>query len=183
MPKVIVPLADGFEEIEAVCIIDVLRRAGIEVIVAGVGGESISGAHGITIKADRLLEGIKAEEIDMIVLPGGVGGTEILSNDALVQSLLKEMDAKNKMIGAICAAPIALKSAGVLKEHYTCYPSCEETIKQEGYDQSKKVVTDHNIMTSQGPGTAICFGLEIVRRLFGEQKYRELKSALLADYC
>ncbi|MCX6074236.1 MAG: DJ-1/PfpI family protein [Campylobacterales bacterium] len=185
MPKVLVPVATGFEEIEAVCIIDVLRRGGIEVIV-GALDESllVKGAHGITVQCDRSIEGISADDLDMIVLPGGGAGTKALVHDSGVQSLLKAMDAKGKNIGAICAAPLALYAAGVLKEGYTCYPSVEEEIDVPGYrgDESA-VVQSGNIMTSRGPATAICFGLAIVKKLVGMEAYTRVRGGLLAEYC
>lgn len=185
MAKVLIPIATGFEEIEAVSMADVMRRAGIEVTVASVKGElEVTGANGITIKCDRGLEGIGADDIDMIVLPGGWGGTDVLADDANVQNLLKAMDAKGKTIGAICAAPYALNQAGVLKDTFTCYPSVEERIRQEGYQGDKaQVVVDGNVMTSRGPGTSICFALQIVKKLVGEETYAALKNGLLVPYC
>jgi len=185
MPRVLVPIATGFEEIEAVCIIDVLRRAGIDVIMGSLNEVLlVQGANGITVQADRSIAGITVDELDMIVLPGGWDGTKALAHDAAVQSLLKEMDAKGKDIGAICAAPFALYTAGVLKEGYTCYPSVEEQIKVAGYKGDKStVVQSGNIMTSRGPGTAICFGLAIVKKLVGDEAYEGLRGGLLAEYC
>ncbi|WP_353662915.1 DJ-1 family glyoxalase III [Hydrogenimonas sp. SS33] len=183
MAKVCVPLAKGFEEIEAVSLIDVMRRGGIEVVVAGVNEELVTGANGITVKADTDIKYVVADELDMVVLPGGWEGTRNLAENPTVQSLLKEMKAKEKVVGAICAAPFALKAAGVLSKHYTCYPSVEKEIGEEGYTDKEKVVIDGNVMTSRGPGTAICFGLAIVRKLVGEETYQSLKEGLLADYC
>lgn len=185
MSKVLVPLAKGFEEIEAVSIIDVLRRAEIEVLVASIDSNMlVEGAHGICVQADLEVNTVDSKELDMIVLPGGWGGTYILADDENVQRILKEMDASGKNIGAICAAPFALNKAGVLKEEFTCYPSVEEKIRQEGYQGDKDmVVEDGNVMTSRGPATAICFALEIVKKLKGKQNYRALKEGLLATYC
>ncbi len=185
MPKVMVPLGTGFEELEAVALIDVMRRAGIEVRVASVKGErEVTGANGITLCCDGAASELSADDMDMIVLPGGWGGTNVLAEDAHIQSLLKAMDAEGKMIGALCAAPFALHTAGVLKPNYTCYPSVEEQIRAEGFQGDKaQVVTDGNVMTSRGPGTALCFALQIVKRLVGEESYAQLKAGLLADYC
>lgn len=185
MSKVLVPIAQGFEEIEAVSVIDVMRRGGIEVIVGSVdGSELVKGANGITILCERPVKGISADEIDMIVLPGGWGGTKALATDETVQSLLKSMDAKGKNIGAICAAPFALDTAGVLKEGYTCYPSVEHEIKTAGFKGAEHAVVETaNIMTSRGPGTAICFGLAIVKKLCGIETYEALRGGLLAEYC
>ncbi len=185
MSKVLVPIATGFEEIEAVSIIDVLRRAEIEVLVASLGENTlVKGANGITIQTELEIKNISADDIEMIVLPGGWDGTYALADDKNVQRILKEMDAKGKQIAAICAAPFALNKAGVLKENYTCYPSVEEQIREEGYQgDSSMVVEDTNVMTSRGPGTAMCFALEIVKKLKGEETFKALKSGLLATYC
>lgn len=184
MATVLVPLATGFEEVEAISIIDVLRRADIKVIVAGVAGQdSVAGAHNIIIKTDCLIEDVKEQDIDMIVLPGGWGGTKILASNNYVQNLLKDMDSKSKNIGAICAAPFALDKAGVLKNSFTCYPSVENEIEAKGYSSEQKVVSDQNILTSKGPGTAICFALAIVEKLIGQAKKQEVASDVLADFC
>jgi 4-methyl-5(b-hydroxyethyl)-thiazole monophosphate biosynthesis len=185
MSRVLVPLAKGFEEIEAVSIIDVLRRAGVDVVVAALNSEMlVEGANGITIQADTEVKNVTANELDMVVLPGGWDGTHALADDANVQNLLREMDAKGKNIGAICAAPFALNKAGVLKEKYTCYPSVENEIQKEGYQgDAAMVVEDQNVMTSRGPATALCFGLAIAKKLQGEETYNALKEGLLATYC
>lgn len=183
--KVLVPLAGGFEEIEAINIIDVLRRAEIEVLVASLDENSlIKGAHNLVVQTDTKLNEITADELDMIVLPGGWGGTKALADDGNVQRILKEMDKKGKNIGAICAAPYALHKAGVLKHNYTCYPSVEDEIRKEGFMGDKvMVVEDENVMTSRGPATAICFALKIVKKLKGEDMYLKIRGGLLAEYC
>ena len=185
MSSVLVPIAKGFEEIEAVSIIDVLRRAEVEVLVASLDEEKlVKGANGITIQTDIQVKEINVDTLDMVILPGGWDGTYALADDENVQSILKEMDAKGKNIAAICAAPYALNKAGVLKQNYTCYPSVEEQIREEGYQGDKSmVVEDANVMTSRGPATAICFALAIVKKLKGEETYKMLKFGLLADFC
>lgn len=183
--KVLVPLATGFEEIEAVSIIDILRRAEIEVIIGYLGESNlVCGANGITVQGDMNIKDVDSTSLDMIVLPGGWGGTKALASDETVQSILKTMDKQNKLIGAICAAPFALHTAGVLKQNYTGYPSVENEIRLDGYQgESAMVVEDGNILTSRGPATAICFGLELVKKLAGIEKYLALKNGLLAKYC
>ncbi len=157
MKTVLIPIATGFEEIEAVCLIDVLRRAGIKVIVVALNERlQVQGANGIMLVADQSIHGITSDDIDMILLPGGWGGTDILAVDENVQDLLKDMNAKNKDISAICAAPYALHTAGVLSQNFTCYPSVEEKIRLDGYSSESTVVEEGNIITSRGPGTAIC---------------------------
>jgi len=179
MSKVLVPLANGFEEIEAMSIIDTLRRAQVEVVVAGLGKKQVCGAHGVKVQCDAHIEDMKSSDFDMIVLPGGIPGATNLQKDESVQRLLKEFDDAKKQIGAICAAPVALQSAGVLKENYTCYPSFEANIKSEGYISNQDVVMDGNVTTSRGPGTALVFALSIVGQLCGEEMRENVKSQLL----
>ncbi len=185
MSRVLVPIAEGFEEIEAVSIIDVLRRAEVEVLVASLNNKAlVKGANGITIETDLEVKDVIVDEIDMIILPGGWDGTYALADDENIQRLLKEMDAEGKNIAAICAAPFALNKAGVLKQNFTCYPSVEEQIREDGYQGDKTmVVEDGNVMTSRGPATAICFALQIVKKLKGEEVYKTLKAGVLATYC
>ena len=187
MAKVVVPLAEGFEEIEAVTIIDILRRGGVEVNSAYLDGEFatdlVLGANGITIQADIPLKSVVVDEYDAIVLPGGWGGTNRLAEDKDAQRLLKEFANSNKWVAAMCAAPYALHVAGVLSKRYTCYPSVEEQIRPEDRVADQKVVIDGKVITSQGPGTAICFALEIVKELVGDESYRTIKEGTLATYC
>ncbi len=185
MAKVLVPLANGFEEIEAISIIDVLKRAGIDVTVAGLNSIEVVGAYAkIPMKTDTLLENINIEEYDMMVLPGGLPGAEYLAKSDLVKKYINILNEKGKYVGAICAAPWALKEAGVLEgKKHTNYPGFEEKTGVEGYVSDQKVVVDGNVLTSRGPGTAICFALEIVKHLKGEEVYSQLKTGLLADYC
>ncbi len=184
MAKVLIPLATGFEEIEAVSLIDVLRRAGISVVVASITENlQVQGANGIMVVADQPIQQISSDQIDMILLPGGWGGTDILATNDYVQTLLQEMKNKDKLIGAICAAPFALESAGVLSSNFTCYPSVEEKIRLQGYSSVDKVVEDGNVITSRGPGTAMCLGLYVVKKLAGNEMYEQLKAGLLADFC
>jgi 4-methyl-5(b-hydroxyethyl)-thiazole monophosphate biosynthesis len=182
MPQVLVPLATGFEEIEAVTIIDVLRRGGIKVIMASVEEEyCVQGAHGIVIECSCSVESLTADELDMIVLPGGWDATQTLSSHLGVQSLLQSMDAQGKAIGAICAAPYALYTAGVLKQEYTCYPSIENHIdaSKNYHLKGESVVYSGNVITSRGPATAMDFALSIVQKLAGESVYTSLLNDLL----
>ena len=180
MPKMLVPLAEGFEEIEAITIIDVCRRGDIDVTVAGVNGMSIKGGQGIEVAADCLIDSVDINSYDMITLPGGLGGTMVLSESENVQSILKQMKKQNKYIGAICAAPLALHTADVLNKDFTCYPSIENQIRLDGYHQEQSTVIDDKVMTSQGVGTAIDFALKIVRQLQGESSFKVLKESILA---
>jgi len=186
MASVIIPLAKGFEELEAVALIDVMRRGGIDVRIAyledELQGNLVLGAHGITIQADTSIKNIISEDFDMMVLPGGWGGTHALAENARVRELLQEFKA-TKIVGAMCAAPFALKKAGVLGDEYTCYPGVQKEIDHPGYRDDLKVVTDGNVMTSQGPGTAVCFGLAIVERLVGKESMQAVKEGMLLGYC
>ena len=184
MKTILIPIATGFEEIEAVSLIDVLRRAEMKVIVASLDENlQVEGAHKILLQADTNIQTITSEDIDMILLPGGWGGTKLLAQDSSVQNLLKDMNNKKKDIAAICAAPYALNSAGVLSQNYTCYPSVEKEIRVEGYSPNEKIVEDENIITSRGPGTAMCLALYIVKKYKGEEVYNTLKAGLLVDFC
>lgn len=179
MPRVLLPLAVGFEEIEAITIVDILRRAGVEVVMGSLEGLHVKGAHGIEVIADALLCELSHQDFDMIVLPGGLPGATNLAKDVKVLTLLQDFDKAEKHIAAICAAPLALKSAGVLKNHYTCYPSFETHIAHQGYSDSASVVCDANITTSRGPSTAIAFTLKLVEILCGQQMVQKLQKELL----
>ncbi len=185
MAKVLVPLADGFEEIEAMAILDVLNRAGNDVVAAGLNGLEVEGANTkLKVKVPTLLKDVNIDEFDLMVLPGGLPGAEYLAKSELVKEYIRRLAQKGKLVGAICAAPWALKEAGVLDgKAHTNYPGFEEKTGKEGYIPDKKVVIDSNVVTSRGPGTAICFALELVRLLNGEEMYKQLKEGLLADYC
>lgn len=187
MACVLLPLAEGFEEIEAVSLIDIMRRGGIDVTVAYLDGDFssdlVTGANGITIQAEQPITGMIADDFDMIVLPGGWGGTNHLAQDSRVQTLLAQFKERDKYIGAICAAPFVLHKAGVLSEQYTCYPSVEEQIGGNGYTDKYEVVQDGKVLTSRGPGTAICFGLAIVKLLVGQESYDMVRSGTLSEFC
>jgi 4-methyl-5(b-hydroxyethyl)-thiazole monophosphate biosynthesis len=180
MTQVLVPLANGFEEVEAISIIDICRRGGIDVITAGLENKTAIGAHNIAIVTECLIDDVDVDGLDMVVLPGGWGGTEILAENKTILSILKEIQNSDKHIGAICAAPYALNKAGVLGDKFTCYPSIENKIDSTGYISNQAVVKDSKVITSQGVGTALCFALEIVRTLKGEKIYRQLKLDILA---
>ena len=187
MANVLIPLAEGFEELEAVALIDTMRRGGIEVRIAYIEDELhhdrvVTGANGIGIQADTSLKNIISDDFDMMVLPGGWGGTYALAENKRVIELIQEFKA-NKAVGAMCAAPFVLKKAGVLGGDYTCYPGAKDEIDHAGYRDDVKVVTDGNVMTSQGPGTAVCFGLAIVERLVGKESMQAVKDGMLLDYC
>ncbi len=184
MPKVVVPLADGFEEIEAMAIIDVLRRAGIEVTAAGLHSGPIQGAHRVKVVADATIDTISADDFDMIILPGGQPGSDNLNANERVRTLIRDFNAKGKLTGAICAAPYVLAAAGILEgKKATSFPSYSGKLAGAIY-QEKTVVEDGKIMTSRGPGTAVYFALAIAERLVGKEKANSIKEAMLVkDSC
>ena len=187
MASVLLPLAQGFEEVEAVGLIDVMRRGGIDVRVAYIDdslghGKIVVGANGIGIKTDISIRNVICDAFDMMVLPGGWDGTYALAEDERVIELVQEFK-ETKVIGAMCAAPFVLKKAGVLGNDYTCYPGAKDEIDHPGYREDAKVVTNDNVMTSRGPGTALCFGLAIVERLVGKESMQAVKEDMLLDYC
>jgi 4-methyl-5(b-hydroxyethyl)-thiazole monophosphate biosynthesis len=165
MPRVLALLAPGFEEIEAITIIDLLRRAEIEVTMAGLDKNFITGSHAISVKADRFYQDIDATKYDCIFLPGGQPGTNNLKKDSLVIRWVKEFFSSGRLVTAICAAPTVLLEAGILDgKHVTSYPSEKEKFTQSTYLE-EPVVEDGTIITSRGVGTAIPFALHLVARL------------------
>jgi len=181
MPRVAIILADGFEELEAVAIIDVLRRSGIDVVSAGLTEGPVSSARDVKVIPDAIIDELNSDDFDMLVLPGGLPGSDNLNADTRVGDLIRDFNSKGKLTGAICAAPYVLGNAGVLEgKHATSYPSFKEKLGNVVYEE-KTVVTDGNVITSRGPGTAICFGLAIVERFLGPEKARQIKEAMLVN--
>ena len=179
MSRLLIAISNGFEEIEAVSIIDICRRAEIEVTIASIDSYDLMGAHNILIKADALIEDVKAEDFEMIVLPGGLPNAYNLAKNKTLKNLLNDFNNLNKRIGAICAAPVALNEAKVLKGKYTCYPSFEKEIGEENYISDENIVQNENIITSRGPGTAMEFALELVKTLKDEETAQNLAKGLL----
>ncbi len=181
MAKIVILLADGFEELEAVAIIDVLRRAEIEIVSAGLKEGPVSSAHNVKVIPDTMIDKISSDDFDMLVLPGGIPGSDNLNADERVINLIKDFNAKGKMTGAICAAPYVLANAGILDgKRATSYPSFSDRLGSAVYVE-KTVVKDGNIMTSRGPGTALCFGLAIVEKFAGKEKAAQIRDAMLIN--
>ena len=185
MTSALVLLADGFEEIEAVTIIDVLRRAQMAVTVVAIGLQRVTGSHGIVVEADETLDGFEGEtaapagdrEFDLVVLPGGMPGAKNLRDEPRVARLLQEQARANRYVAAICAAPIVLEAAGILQGcAATSYP---------GYDlpsadyREERVVVAGKVVTSRGPGTAIEFSLKLVELLVGPDVATKLGTAMI----
>ncbi len=171
MPRVLVPLADGFEEMEGIIIIDVLRRAGIEVVSASLKDGPITAARGTKHLADTTLDQALSQEFDMLVLPGGGPGAKALEADARVAQLLKEFHEKKKRIGAICAAPNALRRHNVIQgqDRFTMYPDSVQG-GNGGLYTKERVVRNAHVTTSLAAGSAFEFALDIVEQLLGPEK-------------
>ena len=181
VPRVLVPLAQGCEELEAVTIIDLLRRAGIEVTSAGLDAGSVTASRGVTLIPDTDLESALKSNYDMIVLPGGLPGADHLDNDERIRSILKKMADDNKYTAAICAAPKVLANAGVLAgKTVASYPGLLDKLGLSDTTLSNEaVVRDGKVITSRSPGTAIDFALELIEVLSGEEKRHEVETALV----
>jgi 4-methyl-5(b-hydroxyethyl)-thiazole monophosphate biosynthesis len=179
--RVLVPLADGFEEIEAVTIIDVLRRADLEVIVAGLQPGPVTGSHGITLQTDRELDGVDVAHLHAVVLPGGMPGTTNLAADERILAIVRALYDGSRPVAAICAAPLVLAAAGIEEGlELTSHPSVRGQLGRAAVLDGPRVVHSGCVTTSQGPGTALEFALALVREFLGPAKAAELAGAMLA---
>jgi protein deglycase len=178
MPHVITVLATGFEETEAITVIDLLRRAGVTVTLLGLESREVTGSHGITIVTDKLLADF-GDAFDGIVLPGGMPGAKNLANSARLLDLLRETHKRGGLCAAICAAPIVLGRAGVLAGHKaTCFPGFEKELTGAQFVDND-VVRDRNVITSRGVGTAIPFALEVISHLVNSEAAGKVKKSIL----
>jgi 4-methyl-5(b-hydroxyethyl)-thiazole monophosphate biosynthesis len=176
--RAIVPLADGFEEIEAITIIDLLRRAKIDVTVAGVHGLSATGSHGISVRCDVLVEDCDFGMTDALVLPGGMPGTRELKESAPVREGVARVASRGKLLAAVCAAPTVLEACGVLRgKRATSHPDHAGEMTSCRYVE-ESVVEDGHIITSRGAGTAIEFALAVIRQLAGEDQARDIAARI-----
>lgn len=175
--KILVPLAEGFEEMEAIVPIDVWRRAGFEVVTAGLKSGNIKASRQTTHVPDALLDDVLESDYDLIFLPGGQPGTNNLAAHGKFGEKLKKQAAQNKMIAAICAAPMVLYRLGLLKgKKFTCHPSVREELKEFS---DARVVVDGKIITAPGPGAAMGLAFEVVKIFAGEQKVSEIRKAMM----
>ena len=179
---VLVPVANGFEEIEAMTIIDVLRRAGCDVTIASVQKKEVTASHGVKIIADCIISDCEDNEYDLIALPGGIPGSTNLKNSKTLEKMLNQQKQKNKKYAAICAAPaVVLQAFGLLEnKKATCYPSFTDELSS--YSNEATVITDGICITSQGAGTAMDFAFALVESLFDSDKANELKASMLVRY-
>lgn len=176
--KILVPLAEGFEEIEAVTILDVLRRAGLDTTSAGLTGNPVRGSHGIPVMADEPLAGLRPDDFGAIVLPGGMPGSDNLKKSDTVISFIQSIYRRGGVTAALCAAPMVLGHAGVLAgKKATCFPGFESEMKG-ATPTGSPVEVDGTIITARGPGCAIPFALALVEALAGKTMMRELRDAM-----
>jgi len=180
MTHVLVPLAQGCEELEAITITDLLVRAGINVTTCGLDEQPVKASRGAVIIPDTSIEKVLNEEFDLIVLPGGLPGADHLRDNFYVQSLIKQQASKNRYLAAICAAPKALAQAGVLDgKTATSFPGVLAAVDNKNITISEEsVVIDGKIITSRGPGTAMDFTLSLIEILEGKEKRDEVNSQL-----
>lgn len=181
MARAAIVLVDGFEEIEAVTVIDVLRRAQVDVVVCGVDALAVVGSHGICIRADVTLAEAPDRDLDAVILPGGLPGATSLRDSEAVRSWVVGQRSRGAMVGAICAAPIALASWGMLRgRRATCFPGHEPALLAGGAEVVvAPVVDDGDLVTSRGVGTALAFALALVGRLVDVDCASRLAQAML----
>ena len=180
MASVLVPLAQGCEELEAVTIVDLLRRAGIDVVTAGLDNRPVRASRGTLLIPDTDLDQALAGDYDMVVLPGGLPGADHLEQDQRVAGLLRKMAAAGRYTAAICAAPKVLAQVGLLDgKRATCYPGSMDPGSVPGMKYSEEpVVADGKVITSRGPGTAMDFALQLIETLVGEQTRAQVEAGL-----
>ena len=180
MATVLVPLAQGMEELEAVTVVDLLRRAGIEVVTAGLEAGPVKGSRGTVLLPDTTLDTALKREYDMLVLPGGLPGATHLEQDPRIIALVKKMAGDNRFTAAICAAPKVLARAGVLEgKHVTSYPGVLDPTQWPRIQlENRAIVTDGKVITSRGPGTAMDFALELIGSLVGKEKRDQVEAGL-----
>lgn len=178
--KALLILAEGFEEVEATTPIDILRRSGVTVTVAGLNGKTIKGSHGITLEADIKLDDAN-DSYDAIILPGGMPGAENLARSEKVKTLITSMNKSKKIVAAICASPaLVLGPMGILDgKEATCYPTMETNFSSRVKFSKEKVIQDGNVITSRGPATAIAFSLKIAESLTSKETSKTVGSAFL----
>ena len=178
--KVLVPIADGTEEIEAVCIIDVLRRAGASVTVASVDELQVTASRGVKLVADKLITDCVDETYELVVLPGGMPGAEHLRDSKELETILRNQKQEERLYGAICASPaVVLQHHGLLDQRRaTCHPNFVGELKNTDLVESR-VAVDGTCVTSRGPGTALEFALKLVEMLYGEEKAQEVAAPMV----
>lgn len=178
--RALIPFANGSEEIETVTLVDVFRRAGWDVVLAGIqGGGPVTASRNVQLVPDEQWEKLDLSTFELIALPGGIGGTKALCENDGVQEALRIFDIEGLWIGAVCAAPLALHTAGVLKKRaFTCYPGIEKEMKRTDRSDDP-IVVDGNIVTSQGPGTSMAFALKLVELIDGPAAAQKIADGMI----
>ncbi len=184
MAKVLVPFSEGVEEIECIAVVDILRRAEVEVCLASLDGKAVKGRSGIGLQADAALPDVMHQDWDMVVLPGGLPNAHLLRDDSNVKAVVERLREERKSIAAICAAPTALAAYGITEGmRVTSYPSCRdemESLQPSSVYVDEAVVEDDFLTTSRGAGTAIEFALRLVFRLCGDEVNNEVRRSIVA---
>ncbi|PIQ97821.1 MAG: DJ-1 family protein [Nitrospinae bacterium CG11_big_fil_rev_8_21_14_0_20_56_8] len=180
MKRVLVALAPGFEEIETITVVDILRRSGARVFLAGTQEGPLEGSRGVHVVPDGSIDSVNPQDFDMVVLPGGQPGTNNLRQNSRVRAILNALHSEGKPVAAICAAPLVLHDAGILdRKKSTSHPSVRNQLNGCQYLEDR-VVVDGNVITSQSPGTAMEFAMKLVEILFGPDRVKTVNEGVLA---
>lgn len=182
MKNSVIFLANGFEEIEALTVVDILRRANLKCDMCSIEDTYVTGSHGITVKADLIISDINSEDYNCLILPGGMPGAKNLKENIEIIDLVKSFNKTGKLVAAICAAPIVLKAADIIEgRKITSFPGVKSQLTGCDY-QEEIVIQQDNLITSRGPATAIQFALQLVKNLSGEEASEKLRKDMLVDF-
>lgn len=180
MKKAVIFLANGFEDIEALATVDILRRGGVDVTIAGVTGEIVTSSHNLKVVADKTIENIKASDYDAVICPGGMPGATNLRDNSLVLDIVKDAYNSGKIVAAICAAPMVLDRAEILKgKDFTMYPGMESYAPSGKYHNNKFVVKDGSVITGAGPAATFEYAFEILANLQGREIANQVAQGML----
>lgn len=180
MKKAVVFLADGFEDIEALAPVDILRRGGVDVTIAGVTGMQVVSSHNVKVLADKDVKEIKSDDYDAFICPGGMPGAANLRDNSIVIDIIQEAYSKGKIVSAICAAPMVLDKAGVLADkNFTMYPGMQNYAPSGSYKSNELVVKDGKVITGAGPAAAFKYGFELLANLQGEEIASQVAEGML----
>lgn len=184
MKRVVMTFADGFEMVEALSVVDILRRGGVEIIMCSITDDLLlTSSHQVKIQMDGLLKDIDINSVDGIILPGGMPGTTNLANSTLVCDWVNQLNAEKKLVAAICAAPTVLGKCGILADKTaTCYPKNEKDLNARELVRSQMVVVDENVVTSRGMATAMEFGFTLLSILTDDETSQKVRESVIFMY-
>lgn len=184
MKRVVMTFADGFEMVEALTVVDILRRGGVEILMCSITDDLLlTSAHQVKIQMDGFLKDIDINTVDGIILPGGMPGTTNLANSTLVCDWVKQLNAEKKLVAAICAAPTVLGKCGILADKKaTCYPTHEKDLNAREVINSQMVVVDENVVTSRGMATAMEFGFKLLSILTDDETSQKIRESVIFMY-